>query len=107
MENLSVRISPQAFLQKGKIFSFSRIHSQKKNLDFKANVVHELLKFDFRFGLPARECVLRMICESKTYLNLPGVSIVEDLLRILLRYVISCKISNFGIEKNTKEHEDK
>ncbi|XP_023314480.1 uncharacterized protein LOC106653594 [Trichogramma pretiosum] len=35
-------------------------------------------------GFPGNQCVLRSICEAKFALNPPGVSLVEDLLRVVL-----------------------
>ncbi|XP_076173362.1 uncharacterized protein LOC143149677 [Ptiloglossa arizonensis] len=38
-------------------------------------------------NLPGRECVLRTICEAKTLLSPPGLSFVEDAIRIILRNI--------------------
>ncbi|KAK1123031.1 hypothetical protein K0M31_008667 [Melipona bicolor] len=35
-------------------------------------------------NLPGRQCVLRTICEAKTLLSSPGVSFVEDVIRLIL-----------------------
>ncbi|KAJ8688553.1 hypothetical protein QAD02_024348 [Eretmocerus hayati] len=37
-------------------------------------------------GFPGNLCVLRAICEAKSVLSPPGVSLVEDLLRVIFRY---------------------
>ncbi|KOX71219.1 hypothetical protein WN51_04243 [Melipona quadrifasciata] len=38
----------------------------------------------FSRNLPGRQCVLRTICEAKTLLSSPGVSFVEDVIRLIL-----------------------
>ncbi|XP_046749863.1 uncharacterized protein LOC124413373 [Diprion similis] len=38
-------------------------------------------------GLPGKECILRTICEAQSVLSPPGVSFLEDMLRILLSNV--------------------
>ncbi|XP_078052420.1 uncharacterized protein LOC144478426 [Augochlora pura] len=35
-------------------------------------------------NLPGRECVLRTICEARTLLSPPGVSFIEDAIRLVL-----------------------
>ncbi|XP_043516812.1 uncharacterized protein LOC122532265 isoform X1 [Frieseomelitta varia] len=35
-------------------------------------------------NLPGRQCVLRTICEARTLLSSPGVSFVEDVIRLIL-----------------------
>ncbi|XP_076237896.1 uncharacterized protein LOC143181399 [Calliopsis andreniformis] len=37
--------------------------------------------------LPGRQCVLRTICEARTLLNPPGVSFIEDVIRVILSNV--------------------
>lgn len=39
----------------------------------------------FRFNLPGKTCILRTICEAKTFLKSPGVSLIEDIFRVILR----------------------
>ncbi|XP_015439515.1 PREDICTED: uncharacterized protein LOC107194409 [Dufourea novaeangliae] len=38
-------------------------------------------------NLPGRQCVLRTICEAKTLLSPPGVSFIEDAIRLILSNV--------------------
>ncbi|XP_043462648.1 uncharacterized protein LOC122498800 [Leptopilina heterotoma] len=38
-----------------------------------------------RFNLPGKICMLRTICEAKIFLQPPGVSLIEDMLRVILR----------------------
>ncbi|XP_046623941.1 uncharacterized protein LOC124306876 [Neodiprion virginianus] len=38
-------------------------------------------------GLPGKECILRTICEAQSVLSPPGVSFLEDMLRIFLSNV--------------------
>ncbi|KAF3424761.1 hypothetical protein E2986_06975 [Frieseomelitta varia] len=38
----------------------------------------------FSRNLPGRQCVLRTICEARTLLSSPGVSFVEDVIRLIL-----------------------
>ncbi|XP_012284514.1 uncharacterized protein LOC105701931 [Orussus abietinus] len=40
-----------------------------------------------RQGLPGKDCILRAICEARTMLTPPGVSLVDDLVRVLFRNV--------------------
>ncbi|XP_043288622.1 uncharacterized protein [Venturia canescens] len=37
-------------------------------------------------GLPGKECLLRTICEANIYLSSPGVSFLEDVLRVVLSH---------------------
>ncbi|XP_011499296.1 PREDICTED: uncharacterized protein LOC105363327 [Ceratosolen solmsi marchali] len=37
-------------------------------------------------GLPGSQCILRTICESKFILNPPGISLIEDILRVIFSY---------------------
>ncbi|XP_014470351.1 PREDICTED: uncharacterized protein LOC106742166 [Dinoponera quadriceps] len=37
-------------------------------------------------NLPGRTCILRAICEVKTVLSPPGFSLIEDAIRVVLRY---------------------
>ncbi|XP_034935140.1 uncharacterized protein [Chelonus insularis] len=39
-----------------------------------------------RLGLPGKNCVLRTICEAKTFLHPPGISFIDDLLRVILSH---------------------
>ncbi|XP_014207332.1 uncharacterized protein LOC106638591 [Copidosoma floridanum] len=40
-------------------------------------------------GVPGKQCVLRAICEAQSVLNPPGVSLVEDLIRVVFSYPLA------------------
>ncbi|XP_011304129.1 uncharacterized protein [Fopius arisanus] len=39
-----------------------------------------------RLGLPGKDCMLRTICEARAFLHPPGVSFIDDLLRVILSH---------------------
>ncbi|XP_031843982.1 uncharacterized protein LOC116431949 [Nomia melanderi] len=56
-------------------------------------------------NLPGRECVLRTICEAKTLLSPPGVSFVEDVIRLILSNIEDTrKIDHYDIAYRTSAH---
>ncbi|XP_076621635.1 uncharacterized protein LOC143342038 [Colletes latitarsis] len=54
-------------------------------------------------NLPGRECVLRTICEARRLLSPPGVSFIEDAIRLILRNVENvAKIDHYDAAYRTK-----
>ncbi|XP_044021330.1 uncharacterized protein LOC122861178 [Aphidius gifuensis] len=60
--------------------TFYRLRRQRR--DLYANFEMALDKF----GVPGRECILRTICEARIFLHQPGVSFIDDLLRVFLSH---------------------
>ncbi|KAH0549485.1 uncharacterized protein LOC123261244 [Cotesia glomerata] len=71
------------------------ISSEKKIIRKKSNHKLRRHKRDFyntfelalqRLGFPGKNCILRTICESKIFLQPPGISFLDDLLRVILSH---------------------
>ncbi|XP_028981852.1 uncharacterized protein LOC107036711 [Diachasma alloeum] len=59
---------------------YSRLRRHKR--DLYSNIEISLN----RLGLPGRDCMLRTICEARGFLYPPGVSFIDDLLRVILSH---------------------
>ncbi|XP_076656921.1 uncharacterized protein LOC143361428 [Halictus rubicundus] len=54
--------------------------------------------------LPGRQCVLRTICEAKTLLSPPGVSFIEDAIRLILSNAEdTAKTDSYDVAYRTSE----
>ncbi|XP_043288492.1 uncharacterized protein [Venturia canescens] len=60
-------------------------------------------------GLPGKECLLRTICEANIYLSSPGVSFLEDVLRVVLSGSESARREKFSpeVESSPRDRERK
>ncbi|XP_053973124.1 uncharacterized protein LOC128886268 [Hylaeus anthracinus] len=87
---------------------YKRKHFIKKPWIIKRRHRRELYaNFETAFdsqNLPGRQCVLRTICEARTLLSPPGVSFVEDAIRVILRNVENvAETDHYDTAYRTKE----
>ncbi|KAK0171868.1 hypothetical protein PV328_005261 [Microctonus aethiopoides] len=83
--------------------TYHRLRRQKRNL-------YETIEATLnRMGLSGRNCILRTICEAKTFLHPPGISFVDDLLRVILSHEenFNGKIDSYDMAHKTKANCDK